>query len=162
MNEVYDRPVFSTTNPERLFLSSCGTHGILCSLGPGLFDHMIYYQRMFVLGTEHNDLGILVHFHVMTCRPEEQVPGEYCLLKALGIGGGDLSIQHITPVMTLALVSFQADEQGSGIHPCGKAEVLPADLPVSGGVAKVLSLPDYRSRDLHFHFNVVFCYFHNN
>jgi hypothetical protein len=68
---------------------------------------MIDDVGMFMLRTEHDDLGIGIDFHIVTRRPIKQIMRPDRLLLALRIGRGDLAPEHDAPMRALALIAFE-------------------------------------------------------
>ena len=60
---------------------------------------------VLVLGTEHDNAGVLVYMYVVSRGPVEQIVLPNGLLSALCIRRGDLTLQNIAPVRTLAEVA---------------------------------------------------------
>ena len=81
---------------------------------------MVDHMAMLVLRAEHDDLGVLVNFHIVTGRPIEKVIGVDGFLIARRIGRGQPTLQHIAPVRRLTEVAFQPLKEGSGVHSGGQ------------------------------------------
>lgn len=97
---------------------------------------MVDHENVLALRTEHDEIRIRVYLHVVAGWPVKQIIRGHRLLFPRRIGRGDLSSENVAPVRTLAEVTFQSFEQGSGVHARSQAEVLGTELVVTDGICE--------------------------
>jgi len=118
--------------------------------------HVIDDVRVRMLRTEHNDLRIFVHFHVVTRWPIEQVVRRHRLLHACRIGRRQAALEDKSPMRTLAKIAIQPLKQRRRVDTGRQGEVLSADMVVSAGTAEIRPLADHGTRNLKLYIDVIF------
>jgi hypothetical protein len=69
-------------------------------------DHVIDDVSMRMLRAEHNDLGVIVHSHIVPRGPIEQVIRGHALLLARAIGRSEAAFQNKSPMRALAQIAI--------------------------------------------------------